>query len=64
MRGATPAADPRRSCAQLLHLYDSSGAEWQLGKTKVSERSCLETNVRRIQVMSKLRSFTPLFWAI
>lgn len=30
--------DPRGRCIQLLHLYDSSSAEWQLGKTKVRDR--------------------------
>lgn len=33
--------DPRGGCTQLLHLYDSSRAEWQLGKTKVSDTPCL-----------------------
>lgn len=36
MRGTMLPDDTKGSCIQLLHLYDSSGAEWQLGKTKVS----------------------------
>lgn len=35
MRGVMLPDDPRGSCVQLLHLYDSSVADWQLGKTKV-----------------------------
>lgn len=35
MRSVMMPDDPRGSCIQLLHLYDSSSAEWQLGKTKV-----------------------------
>lgn len=37
MRGTMLPDDTKGSCIQLLHLYDSSGAEWQLGKTKVSD---------------------------
>lgn len=48
MRGAMLPDDAKGSCVQLLHLYDSSGAEWQLGKTKVSKKmSHLEINVYR-----------------
>eukprot|EP00064_Thunnus_orientalis_P020257 superscaffoldBa00005473_g20391 len=37
MRGPLMPDDPRGRCVQLLHLYDSSSAEWQLGKTKSLE---------------------------
>lgn len=37
MRGVLMPDDPRGSCVQLLHLYDSSSVEWQLGKTKVRD---------------------------
>lgn len=36
MRGLLDSEDPRGCCVQLLCQYDSSSAEWQLGKTKVS----------------------------
>lgn len=35
MRDVMLPDDPKGSCIQLLHLYDSSSADWQLGKTKV-----------------------------
>lgn len=35
MRGLLNSEDPRGCCVQLLCQYDSSSAEWQLGKTKV-----------------------------
>lgn len=36
MRGLLNSEDTRGCCVQLLCQYDSSSAEWQLGKTKVS----------------------------
>lgn len=38
LRNEAPPGDARESCAHLLRLYDSSGTEWQLGKTKVRGR--------------------------
>ncbi|GAA6224453.1 unconventional myosin-X-like [Lates japonicus] len=37
MRGAMMPDDPRGRCIQLLHHFDSSSTEWQLGKTKVRD---------------------------
>uniref|UniRef100_A0A8C9Z700 Myosin X n=1 Tax=Sander lucioperca TaxID=283035 RepID=A0A8C9Z700_SANLU len=44
------------SCLQLLHLYDSSGAEWQLGKTKVFLRESLEHRLEKQREMEVLRA--------
>lgn len=35
MRDVARCGDPKEACLQLLRLYDSSSAEWQLGKTRV-----------------------------
>uniref|UniRef100_A0A8C9Z8U6 Myosin X n=1 Tax=Sander lucioperca TaxID=283035 RepID=A0A8C9Z8U6_SANLU len=56
MRGVMKADDPRGSCLQLLHLYDSSGAEWQLGKTKVFLRESLEHRLEKQREMEVLRA--------
>ncbi|KAG9355880.1 hypothetical protein JZ751_000724 [Albula glossodonta] len=42
MRDISLPDDPRGRCTGLLSLYDSSSAEWQLGKTKVFLRESLE----------------------
>lgn len=49
LRNEAPPGDARESCAHLLRLYDSSGTEWQLGKTKVRGR-------RKSQVFSEFDS--------
>ncbi|XP_078029548.1 unconventional myosin-X isoform X1 [Epinephelus lanceolatus] len=56
MRGAMMPDDPRGSCIQLLHLYDSSSAEWQLGKTKVFLRESLEHRLEKQREMEVLRA--------
>ncbi|XP_078121206.1 unconventional myosin-X isoform X2 [Sander vitreus] len=56
MRGVMKADDPRGSCLQLLHLYDSSSAEWQLGKTKVFLRESLEHRLEKQREMEVLRA--------
>ncbi|XP_059199790.1 unconventional myosin-X [Centropristis striata] len=56
MRGSMMADDPRGSCIQLLHLYDSSSAEWQLGKTKVFLRESLEHRLEKQREMEVLRA--------
>lgn len=35
IRGLARCDDPKEACLQVLHLYDSSSVEWQLGKTRV-----------------------------
>jgi len=35
MRGVASSDDIKGRCFLLLQIYDNSGAEWQLGKTKV-----------------------------
>lgn len=49
MRGLLNSEDPRGCCVQLLCQYDSSSAEWQLGKTKVSNTLLLCSLVQNIQ---------------
>ncbi|CAJ1072946.1 unconventional myosin-X isoform X2 [Xyrichtys novacula] len=56
MRGAMTPDDPRGSCIQLLHLYDSSSAEWQLGKTKVFLRESLEHRLEKQREMEVLKA--------
>ncbi|XP_037643194.1 unconventional myosin-X isoform X1 [Sebastes umbrosus] len=56
MRGSTTPEDPRGSCVQLLHLYDSSSTEWQLGKTKVFLRESLEHRLEKQREMEVLRA--------
>lgn len=48
MRGSMLPDDAKGSCVQLLHLYDSSGAEWQLGKTKVSKRMSVTVTTKKV----------------
>uniref|UniRef100_A0A8D3C8P1 Myosin X n=1 Tax=Scophthalmus maximus TaxID=52904 RepID=A0A8D3C8P1_SCOMX len=56
MRGALTAEDPRGRCSQLLHLYDSSGGDWQLGKTKVFLREPLEHRLEKQREVEVLRA--------
>ncbi|XP_032387774.1 unconventional myosin-X [Etheostoma spectabile] len=56
MRGVMKAEDPKGSCLQLLHLYDSSSSEWQLGKTKVFLRESLEHRLEKQREMEVLRA--------
>ncbi|KAL7865165.1 hypothetical protein SRHO_G00104120 [Serrasalmus rhombeus] len=39
--------DERRTCSELLTLYDNSRREWQLGKTKVFLKEVLEQKLER-----------------
>uniref|UniRef100_A0A7N6AC52 Myosin X n=1 Tax=Anabas testudineus TaxID=64144 RepID=A0A7N6AC52_ANATE len=48
--------DPRGRCIQLLHLYDSSSAEWQLGKTKVFLRESLEHRLEKQREVEVLKA--------
>ncbi|PWA13946.1 hypothetical protein CCH79_00018091 [Gambusia affinis] len=48
MRGVLTPDDQRGRCKQLLHLYDSSSADWQLGKTKSLELNFVAGKRRRV----------------
>ncbi|XP_037313777.1 unconventional myosin-X isoform X2 [Pungitius pungitius] len=56
MRGAGASDDHRGRCIQLLHRYDSSSTEWQLGKTKVFLRESLEHRLEKQREMEVLRA--------
>ncbi|XP_029309150.1 unconventional myosin-X [Cottoperca gobio] len=56
MRGVMMPDDPRGSCVQLLQLYDSSSADWQLGKTKVFLRESLEHRLEKQREMEVMRA--------
>ncbi|XP_054480331.1 unconventional myosin-X [Anoplopoma fimbria] len=56
MRGAVTPDDHRGSCIELLHSYDSSSAEWQLGKTKVFLRESLENRLEKQREMEVLKA--------
>ncbi|CAK6977025.1 unconventional myosin-X [Scomber scombrus] len=56
MRGELMPDDPRGRCVQLLHLYDSSSAEWQMGKTKVFLRESLENRLEKQREVEVLRA--------
>ncbi|KAM7379810.1 hypothetical protein PAMP_005332 [Pampus punctatissimus] len=56
MQGVLMPDDPRGRCVQLLHLYDSSSAEWQLGKTKVFLRESLEHRLEKQREVKVLRA--------
>ncbi|XP_029929557.1 unconventional myosin-X [Myripristis murdjan] len=56
MRDASMPDDPRGRCIQLLHLYDSSSAEWQLGKTKVFLRESLEHHLEKQREVEVLKA--------
>uniref|UniRef100_A0A8C3RS06 Myosin X n=1 Tax=Chelydra serpentina TaxID=8475 RepID=A0A8C3RS06_CHESE len=47
MRNLTVPEDLKGKCAVLLHLYDSTSTEWQLGKNKVFLREALENKLEK-----------------
>nr|XP_056710127.1 unconventional myosin-X [Euleptes europaea] len=47
MRNVTLPEDLKEKCATLLHLYDSTGTEWQLGKSKVFLQESLEHKLEK-----------------
>uniref|UniRef100_W5N4L7 Myosin X n=1 Tax=Lepisosteus oculatus TaxID=7918 RepID=W5N4L7_LEPOC len=47
MKDVTLPEDMKGKCACLLHLYDSTKTEWQLGKTKVFLRESLENKLEK-----------------
>ncbi|XP_061776699.1 unconventional myosin-X isoform X1 [Nerophis ophidion] len=56
MRNTLVPDDARESCVQLLQRYDSTGIEWQLGKTKVFLRESLEHHLEKQREMEVLRA--------
>uniref|UniRef100_A0A8C7PEF0 Myosin X n=1 Tax=Oncorhynchus mykiss TaxID=8022 RepID=A0A8C7PEF0_ONCMY len=56
MRTVSPPEDPRGRCVQLLHLYDSTSAEWELGKTKVFLRESLEHRLEKQRELEVLKA--------
>uniref|UniRef100_A0A7N8XV10 Myosin X n=1 Tax=Mastacembelus armatus TaxID=205130 RepID=A0A7N8XV10_9TELE len=56
MRGVTWPDEPRGRCIQLLHLYDSSSADWQLGRTKVFLRESLEHRLEKQREVEVLKA--------
>ncbi|XP_054603001.2 unconventional myosin-X isoform X2 [Nothobranchius furzeri] len=57
LMGATVASDdPRGRCRELLQVYDSSGVEWQLGKTKVFLRESLEQRLEKQREVEVLKA--------
>ncbi|XP_058493270.1 unconventional myosin-X [Solea solea] len=56
MRGALSLDDPRGRCVQLLQHYDSSSAEWQLGKNKVFLRESLEHRLEKQREVEVLKA--------
>uniref|UniRef100_A0A665U792 Myosin X n=1 Tax=Echeneis naucrates TaxID=173247 RepID=A0A665U792_ECHNA len=56
MRGVLVPDDPRGRCIQLLSRYDSSSAEWQLGRTKVFLRESLEHRLEKQREVEVLRA--------
>uniref|UniRef100_A0AAX7TXT5 Myosin X n=1 Tax=Astatotilapia calliptera TaxID=8154 RepID=A0AAX7TXT5_ASTCA len=56
MRGLLNSEDPRGCCVQLLCQYDSSSAEWQLGKTKVFLRESLEHRLEKQREVEVLKA--------
>ncbi|KAK5614657.1 Unconventional myosin-X [Crenichthys baileyi] len=56
MRGGLMPDDHRGRCKQLLHLYDSSSADWQLGKTKVFLRESLEHRLEKQREVEVLKA--------
>lgn len=48
--------DPKACCVQLLHLYDSSGSEWQLGKSKIFLRESLEHRLEKQRELEVLKA--------
>lgn len=47
MRGVAMSDDLRGRCQLLLQLYDNSGVEWQLGKTKAFLKESLELRLEK-----------------
>ncbi|CAM5117026.1 unnamed protein product [Natator depressus] len=47
MRNLTVPEDLKGKCAVLLHLYDGTSTEWQLGKNKVFLRESLENKLEK-----------------
>uniref|UniRef100_A0A3Q2E042 Myosin X n=1 Tax=Cyprinodon variegatus TaxID=28743 RepID=A0A3Q2E042_CYPVA len=56
MRGILLPDDHRGRCKQLLHLYDSSSSDWQLGKTKVFLRESLEHRLEKQREVEVLKA--------
>uniref|UniRef100_A0A673AK21 Myosin X n=1 Tax=Sphaeramia orbicularis TaxID=375764 RepID=A0A673AK21_9TELE len=56
MRDSMIPDDPKGRCVELLHLYDSSSAEWQLGKTKVFLRESLEHRLEKQRELEVLKA--------
>uniref|UniRef100_A0A3Q2ZCP5 Myosin X n=1 Tax=Kryptolebias marmoratus TaxID=37003 RepID=A0A3Q2ZCP5_KRYMA len=56
MKGLLMSDDPRGRCKHLLHLYDSSSADWQLGKTKVFLRESLEHRLEKQREVEVLKA--------
>ncbi|XP_061587386.1 unconventional myosin-X [Cololabis saira] len=56
MRGVLGPDEPRGRCVQLLQLYDSSGADWQLGRTKVFLREPLEHRLEKQRELEVLKA--------
>ncbi|XP_054616565.1 unconventional myosin-X isoform X2 [Dunckerocampus dactyliophorus] len=56
MRDALVLDDVRGRCVQLLQRYDSTGTEWQLGKTKVFLRESLEHHLEKQREMEVLKA--------
>ncbi|KAK1172136.1 unconventional myosin-X-like [Acipenser oxyrinchus oxyrinchus] len=47
MKNMTVPEDVKEKCRSLLHTYDTTSAEWQLGKTKVFLRESLEHKLEK-----------------
>ncbi|XP_037538371.1 unconventional myosin-X [Nematolebias whitei] len=56
MKGLLLCEEPRGRCKQLLQLYDSSSADWQLGKTKVFLRESLEHRLEKQREVEVLKA--------
>nr|XP_057921483.1 unconventional myosin-X isoform X2 [Doryrhamphus excisus] len=56
MRDALVLDDARGRCVQLLQRYNSTGTDWQLGKTKVFLRESLEHHLEKQREMEVLRA--------
>ncbi|KAJ8397366.1 hypothetical protein AAFF_G00439150 [Aldrovandia affinis] len=56
MRDISLPDDPKGRCTGLLSLYDSSSAEWQLGKNKVFLRESLEHKLEKQREVEVFRA--------
>uniref|UniRef100_A0A674C4K4 Myosin X n=1 Tax=Salmo trutta TaxID=8032 RepID=A0A674C4K4_SALTR len=56
MKTVSTPEDPRGWCIQLLHLYDGTSAEWELGKTKVFLRESLEHRLEKQRELEVLKA--------